>query len=294
MNSGLKQGKHQGIKNGNSLSNMQSGMKKGMHKNLSDKMHSQDPSLLKGIKRPLIFCIADFYTQPDGITTTMKDLCGSGFSLTCNAGGSYRPNPILRDIFNNKTSLDFQNTASFLIPSPTLNLGNYNATTFIFVLKLKNISTRAVYCIDDVTTPGGINLDIVTTLNTLRSTFRGGQAGSVTSSVYESYKSSAEMNDWMIITSKSRLGQPQGPGSEQELYVNGNLQKKFISSTFNVITTVYNTSQNIIIGNDNSTLSGTKGNGIKLGAVVVLPYWASETEQQRIENYFRWYYGNNF
>ena len=294
MNSGLKQGKHQGIKNGNSLSNIQSGMKKGMHKNLSDKMHLQDPALLKGIKRPLVFCIADFYTQPNNNTTTMTDLCGSGFSLTCAAGSSYRPTPIDNDIFYNKTSLDFQSSASFLIPSPTLNLGNYNGSTFIFVLKLKNISQRAVYCIDDVTTPGGMNLDIINTLNTLRSTFRGGEPGSITSSVFESYKSSAEMNDWMIITSKSRLGQPQGPGSEQELYINGNLQKKFISSNFDVITTLYTTSQNIIIGNDNSTLSGSKGNGIKLGAVLILPYWASETEQQRLENYFRWYYGNNF
>ena len=294
MQLGHQGGRLQGVKGGKGQANKHSGMKQGLHKLTQDKSHSQDPAELKGIKRPLIFCISDFYTQPSNIETRLLDLCGSGYALYCNAGGSYRPQPVPRDIFYNKTSMDFVNPSAYLVPIPTLNLGNYKEVTTIMVVKLKGQASKAVFTIDDTTTPGGLNLTIEDTENRVSSTFRGGQAGSVTSSKFETYKASGEMWDWMIITSKVRLAQPQGAGSEQELYINGNLQKKFVSSNFNVVTTAFNTSQNIIVGNDNSILSGTKGDGIKLGGIVVLPYWANETEQIRIENYWRSYYGNKF
>jgi hypothetical protein len=294
MQLGHQSGRLQGVKGGNGQANKHSGMKQGLHKLTQDKSHSQDPAELRGIKKPLIFCISDFYTQPSNIETRLLDLCGSGYALFCNAGGSYRPQPLLRDIFYNKTSMDFVNPSCYLVPTPTLSLTGYNALTTIMVVRLKGQSTKAVFTIDDTTTPGGLNILIEDTDNRLSSTFRGGQAGSVTSSKFETYKASGEMWDWMIITSKVRLGQPQGAGSEQELYINGNLQKKFVASNFNVITTAFAAGQNIIVGNDNSILSGTKGNGIKLGGIVVLPYWANETEQIRIENYWRSYYGNKF
>lgn len=294
MQLGHQSGRLQGVKSGREHSNKQSGLKQGLHKLTRDKTHSQDPAELTGIKKPLIFCISDFYTQPSGIETRLLDLCGSGYALYCNAGGSYRPQPIPKDIFNLKTSMDFVNPSAFLVPIPTLSLTGYNSITTIMVVKLKSIAARAIFTIDDTTTPGGLNLTIEDTENRVSSTFRGGQAGSVTNSKFETYKSSAEMGDWMIITSKVRLSQPQGAGSEQELYINGNLQKKFVSSNFNVVTTSFVGGQNIIVGNDNSILAGTKGDGIKLGGIVVLPYWANETEQIRIENYWRNYYGNKF
>lgn len=294
MQLGHQSGRLQGNKNGKGQANKHSGLKQGMHKLTRDKSHSQDPAELTGIKKPIIFCISDFYTQPSNIETRLLDLCGSGYALYCNAGGSYRPQPIPRDIFYNKSSMDFQNPSSYLVPVPTLSLSGYSAVTTIMVVKLKSAPTKAVFTIDDTTTPGGLNLTIEDAQNRVSSTFYGGQPGSVTNSKFETFKASGEMSDWMIITSKVRLGQPQGAGSEQEMYVNGNLQKKFVSSTFNVITTTFNSSQNIIVGNDNSILSGTKGDGIKLGGIIVLPYWANETEQIRLENYWRSYYGSKF
>lgn len=292
MQLGHQGGRLQGVKGGNGQANKHSGMKQGLHKLIRDKSHSQDPAELTGIKKPLIFCISDFYTQPSSIETRLLDLCGSGYALYCNAGGSYRPQPLLKDIFYNKTSMDFANASSFLTPIPTISLSS-NAITTIMVVKLKGQTTKSVFTIEDTTTPGGLNITIEDTDNRLSSTFRGGQPGSVTNSKFETYKASGEMSDWMIITSKVRLGQPQGEGSEQELYVNGNLQKKFVSSNFNVVTTAFVAGQNIIVGNDSIT-SGTKGDGIKLGGIVVLPYWANETEQIRLENYWRSYYGNKF
>lgn len=294
MQLGHQSGRLQGVKNGKGQANKHSGMKQGIHKLTRDKSHSQDPAELTGVKKPLIFCISDFYTQPSNIETRLLDLCGSGYDLYCNAGGTYRPQPLVKDIFNNKTSMDFVNASCYLVPIPTLALTNYNAVTTIMVVQLKGQASKAVFTIDDTTTPGGLNVTIEDTNNKLSSTFYGGQPGSVTNSKFETYKPSGEAWEWMIITSKVRLDQPQGAGSEQELYINGNLQKKFVSSTFNVITKAFNSAQNIIVGNDNSILSGTKGNGIKLGGIVVLPYWANECEQIRIENYWRSYYGNKF
>ena len=293
MQLGHQTGRLQGVKNGKGQSNKHSGLKQGMHKLTRDKTHSQDPAELTGLKKPIIFCISDFYTQPSSIETRLLDLCGSGYALYCNAGGSFRPQPISKDIFYNRTSMDFQSTSSYLTPIPTINLNGYNALTTIMVVKLKGLANKAIFTIEDTTSPGGLNLTIEDTSNRVSSTFYGGQPGSVTNSEFETFKPSGEMWEWIIITSKVRLGQPQGVGSEQEMYVNGNLQKKFVSSTFNVITTTFNSSQNIIIGND-SIISGTKGDGIKLGGIVVLPYWANETEQIRIENYWRSYYGNKF
>ena len=294
MNSGLLQGKNNGLKMGKSLSNKTSGLKKGLVKKLEDHTHMQDPKLLTGVKKPVIFCIADYYTQPDNSTTIMTDLCGSGYSLWCNAGSSYRPAPIVNDIFNNKTSLDFPNSASYLVPTPTPNFAGYKEFTYMTVVKLKGIAARIVYHIDDTITPGGVDLATIDTLNTLNQTMYGGQPGTITNSVYTTYKPASEMDDWLLITSKVRLSQPGGPGSEQELYIGGSLQHKLVSSNFNVVTTAYTSSQNLIIGNDNSILSGTKGNGTKIGSVLLLPYWVNESEQIRLENYFRHYYGYKF
>jgi len=293
MQLGHQSGRLQGIKSGTGQANKNNGLKQGIHKLIQDKAHSQDPAELKGIKKPLIFCISDFWTQPSSIETRLLDLCGSGYALFCNAGGSFRPQPTPNDIFYNKTSMDFANTSSYFVTTPTLALTGYNAITTIMVVKLKAQAGKVIFTIEDTTTPGGLNIIIEDTENRVSSTFRGGQAGSVTSSKFETYKASGEMGDWMIITSKIRLAQPQGAGSEQELYINGNLQKKFVSSNFDVVTTAFNSAQNIIVGND-STSTGANGNGIKLGGIVMLPYWANESEQIRIENYWRSYYGNKF
>jgi hypothetical protein len=258
------------------------------------------------VKKPLIFCIADFFTQPTSTTTTLLDIANTGFTLTCAAGGSIRPIPTLNDIHNKFTSMNFNNTQSFLIPSPTLDLKGYSAVTMIMVVKLKKIAARAIFTIDDMITPGGLNVDILNTSNTIQTTFYGGQPGSVTNSVYNSIQPTSEMEEWMILTVKVRLQEPAikptgtprlGPGSEQETYINGILQKKFISTspyTNNTTTPVFVSGQNIIVGNDNSILSGSKGNGIRLGGIVVLPYFANESEQIRLENYWRSYYGYKF
>ena len=160
------------------------------------------------------------------------------------------------------------------------------------VCKLKAIAAQVFY-IDSSITPGGVDLSMIDTNRTLRSIYYGGQPGSITNSQYDSFLSQGESSDWMILTLKYRLKQPGGAGSEQEMYVNGRLQHKLNSSTFNIITTSMTSGQTFIIGNTSIT-SGSRGNSMFFGSFLLLDYWMNESEQLRLENYFRWYYGNKF
>jgi hypothetical protein len=160
------------------------------------------------------------------------------------------------------------------------------------VCKLKAIAAQ-VFFIEDSIIPGGVDLSMVDTNRTLRSIYYGGQPGSITNSQYDSFLSQGESSDWMILTSKYRLKQPGGAGSEQEMYVNGRFQHRLNSTTFNIVTTSMTSAQELIIGNTSIT-SGTRGNSMFFGSFLLLDYWMNESEQLRLENYFRWYYGNKF
>ena len=46
--------------------------------------------------------------------------------------------------------------------------------------------------------------------------------------------------------------------------------------------------QSLVVGNS-AVSGGTRGDGIQLGAFLMTDYWLNESEQLRLENYFRWY-----
>jgi len=289
---GLNSGILQGVKSGLGMSNITSGLKGGIVQNIPDKNKMQNPLNLSGNKKPLIYCNADNLTTNTGTVITLTDLIGSGFTLTNAQGTSFTPDIIVKDIFNRRDSLDFNNAASSLYPTPSLNFNGDSEVSIIMVCKLKPIAAQVFY-IDDSITPGGVDLSMTDTNRTLRSIYYGGQPGSITNSQYDSFLSQGESSDWMILTLKYRLKQPGGAGSEQEMYVNGRLQHKLNSSTFNIITTSMTSGQTFIIGNTSIT-SGTRGNSMYLGSFLLLDYWMNESEQLRLENYFKWYYGNKF
>jgi len=292
LNTGMSKGIHQGVKSGLEMANIRSGLKGGVVSSIWDKSKMQNPLNLSGIKKPLIFCNADNLTTNTGTVITLTDLIGSGFTLTNAQGTSFTPDLVVKDIFNRRDSLDFNTAASSLYPTPDVNFNGKSEVSIIMVCKLKAIAAQVFY-IEDSITPGGVDLSMTDTNRTLRSIYYGGQPGSITNSQYDSFLSQDESSDWMILTLKYRLKQPGGAGSEQEMYVNGRLQHKFNSSTFNIITTSMTSAQTFIIGNT-SISSGTRGNSMSLGSFLLLDYWMNESEQLRLENYFRWYYGNKF
>jgi len=292
LNTGISRGLHQGVKSGLEMANIRSGLKGGVVSKIWDKSKMQNPINLSGNKKPLIFCNADSITTNLGNVITLTDLIGSGFTLTNAQGTNFTPDLIVKDIFNRRDSLDFNNGSCSLYPTPALNFNGKSELSIMMVCRLKPIAAQVFY-IQDSTTPGGVDLSTIDTNRTLRSIYYGGEPGTITNSQYDSFLSQGESSDWMILTLKYRLKQPGGSGSEQEMYVNGRLQHKFNSSNFNIITTTMTSAQTFIIGNT-SISSGSRGSGMSLGSFLLLDYWMNESEQLRLENYFRWYYGNKF
>ena len=252
----------------------------------------QDPSLLTGVKKPLIFCNADNITTNTGLVITLTDLIGSGFTLTNAQGGSFTPDLIERDIWNLRNALDFNDSRCSLYPTPTLNFSGDSEVSVMMVLKLKANASQIFYLFDNII-PGGIDLKMSDTNRTIRSIYYGGEPGNMKNSQYDSLTSQVEREDYMILTAKYRLKQPGGDGSEQEVYINGTLKKQLFSSNFELITTTMTAGQTMIVGNTSITTGGL-GLGMYFGSFLLFDYWLNESEQLRLENYFRDYYGHKF
>jgi hypothetical protein len=293
LNSGMSRGMHQGVKSGLAMSTMNSGMNSGVISSIWDKSKIQNPANLSGVKKPLIFNCADNIGSTSGTSITLTDLSSSGFTLTNNQGSSSTPDIIENGIFGTRDYLDFNNNACSLFPTPSLNFSGDSELSFMMVVRIKANSNNQVLFVSNSITPGGVDVSTIDSNRTLRSIFYGGQAGAITDSRYDTFLSQEEASDWMILTLKYRLKLPNGAGSEQEMYVNGRLQKKLFSSNFSVITTAMTSGQTFIVGNT-TTSAGSRGQAIQLGSFLLFDYWLNESEQLRLENYFRWYYGNSF
>ena len=74
-----------------------------------------------------------------------------------------------------------------------------------------------------------------------------------------------------------------------ELYINGKLNVNPVTTGF-VGSTSNFSSQSMNFGNDITQASG----GSQIAGALVLDYWANSSEQIRLENFFRWYYGFRF
>jgi hypothetical protein len=83
--------------------------------------------------------------------------------------------------------------------------------------------------------------------------------------------------------------QPTGVGSEMEIYLNGKLNMTPVTTTFGSSTsTMPNTGYSF--GNNSSATSA----GCHMASGIVFNYWLNTSEQIRIENFYRYYYGYRF
>ena len=290
---GFNQGRLQGVKTGLGMAGQRTGYAGGLTDGTANMDKLQDPVLLTGVKKPLFFCNADNVTTNTGLVITLTDLIGSGRTLTNAQGTNPTPDLNTLSIFNLRNSLDFNNGAGSLYPTPAFNLSGKSEYSVMMVIKI-DPATGYILQVQDLLSPGGLVLQVTDTNQTIRSTFYGGQGGSLTTSVYETAGiSQAERQDWMILTAKYQLNLSQGVGSEQEVYINGTLKKQLVSSNFNIVTTTMAATSTFVIGNDRESL-GSQGGNIHLGAFLMTDYWLNESEQLRLENYFRDYYGHKF
>jgi hypothetical protein len=174
-----------------------------------------------------------------------------------------------------------------------LSQTNTDSFTVIMVMKSKNTSGKYHFAFEGPTLPGGYELTQLTS-DSLQSKLYGNQAGAIRSSTYNTIDDVIDLQDWILVTVKCTLRQKNGEGSEQDLYINGKRQHVFSASTWTTpeVTTTFPTLQELSIGAANN--SSPNSNGMYFASFLLLPYWANESEQLRLENYFRKYYGKQF
>jgi hypothetical protein len=174
-----------------------------------------------------------------------------------------------------------------------LNITGTDSFTVIMVMKSKNTTGKYHFALEGPGLPGGYELKQQSETS-LQSTLYGNEPGLIRTSNYNTISNLTDLQDWCLITVKCTVKQKNGQGSEQELYVNGKYQHTLSSTTWTTpeAVTTFPASQDLTIGVDD--IASPSANGMYFAAFLMLPYWANESEQLRLENYFRWYYGKKF
>lgn len=301
LKTGITNGLNNGIKSGSTMSNPRTGLIGGLLRNMPDKDKMLNPANLSGNKKPLIYGLADYYTGEVGASTlTLNDIANTGNTWVSNGSTSNRPVPVLNSL-NGKTILNYNSSLAQLLPASTLSSAR-QAYTIMLMIKLNSSSSLTVIDSNSITA-GGI---LVTTPANSASVYRldsrfyssTSTGTTYTSDVGPTFSSSSantpeEFKQYMLLTIKYRLIQPNGDGSEQNMFINGRFHQILsgvdsfsptINSTFGIST--------LYIGNNSTGQAASVD--FKLGMAMVLPYWIEYAEQVKIENYFRWYYNYNF
>ena len=199
-------------------------------------------------------------------------------------------------VFNNRAAVTFDSTDAFStnnlsVPAMT------NTSEMTMIMVCKPVSTgRSVlfWKKDDNSDPvfvaaigdlsvefDGTNINVIFTGNPTTET--------------ATYRASDPriLNNWIILTVKARLSLPNGIGSAIDIHVNSMRKKTTISDTISSWSRVpVSTWSNPYIQFGNS--SQTTGGNNQIAAGFITEQWMNESEQLRVENYFRWYYGNSF
>jgi len=304
MSSGLTNGVLQGYKSGLGFSRMESGFKKGLLNGIRDHNKVQDPTVgLIADKIPTLFWVAD-YTRTGGVyPPTPNSTIGSTDGPFELIGGSLMvagSNPVFRKgVLNEKGYVDFSTSAD-RISSPTTTTGT-SEFTVCMVLRLSSILTGVLLQrISTGSTVGDIQITSIGGTK-IRVSFIG--SPTTTSSVYETYEptiattetisNGTNTNKWFILTVKFDLTQRNGNGSEMEIYIDGVKNMTPITTTFTGTTAA--TMPNVSIHFGNTTTSSNDVNyRCQIASAVVFNYWLSNSEQMRIENFYRYYYGHRF
>jgi hypothetical protein len=105
-------------------------------------------------------------------------------------------------------------------------------------------------------------------------------------------------NNWILLTVKARLSEPTGAGSCLDMFVNGTRNFNLVSDTIVSLPQIaIDTWVNdyINFGNHGSSGSpGNRGGNNQIAAGLIIESWINESQQIRLENYFRDYYGIKF
>jgi len=246
---------------------------------------TQDPTIgLIGNKRPLVLWLADYSVYSGTTLSSVYNLIPGGSGMSIGSSPAY----IEDGVFNTRSYIDFNSAADRVYTTSTSLMSGKNEITIVMLCKLTSTADRTLFYKIDSTitnTIGDLHVQSIGG-NKVRVTFIGNPT--TTSAVYETYDATIE-GSWFLLTVKARLYQPNGQGSELEIYVNGTQNQTPITTTF-VGSTSNFTSDPLYFGNNTSATAG----GSQIAGGFVADYWLNSVEQIRIENFFRWYYGYRF
>lgn len=302
LKSGLAiRGMQSGRATGSALANIESGYRAGLHNSLPNKEKMLNPINLTGDKKPLVYGLADFFNITGGNTTNLNDIANTGNYWLSNGSVVSRPIPYA-NVLGGKTILKYDGSSSVMEIANSLAIAR-NAYTIMCMIKLNGTPALSVIDSNQITA-GAIYVATPTSgasANQIRSRFYSATStGTIyTSDVGPTTSSSvantpAEFQDYMLLTCKFRLSQPSGPGSEQHMFINGRFhQILFGADNFSIAGSGTFTIPSLGIGN-NPGSQNSLALGFEMGMGLILPYWLENAEQEKIENYFRWYYNKSF
>lgn len=301
LESGLRQGRLQGRKTGLGMASSRSGLISGRTNGIANKDKMQDPVLLASAINdcPFFYWNADNLTVVGGNVTAITNLLGKYNPLTQSAISSMSvlsdPAYNLAAVFNNRAAVTFDSTDGFSTNNLSVpNMTNTSEMTMIMVCRPVSTSRSVLFWKKDTNSDpslatigdlsvefDGTNIDVFFIGNPTTQTAQ-----------YEAVDSTIK-NNWIILTVKARLSSPDGPGSFLDIFVNGKRCKTLVTDTITslprVATSTWANSY-IQFGNSNQTTGGNN----QIAAGFITEQWMNESEQLRLENYFRWYYGYNF
>jgi hypothetical protein len=297
INGGLRQGWLQGVKSGMGFAKMDGGLKKGIVSESGMHNRVQDPTLFLGSKKPSAFFLADFATATGAGAniSALQQLIPGATTFVLNSGVVWQP-PYRGNggVYNNRAYLDFNNTADAVYTNSSTMGSGKNEFTLMMVFRVSTASQAALFCSIDSTFSLTIGDLVVETYgDNVRVTFTGNPT--TTSSVYDTYDPTLQVgNHWHLLTVKARLYQPNGPGSEMEIWLNGKKDMTPVTTTFGASTGNFIGNTFVFGAYGQSVAGGFSRGGSNIAGAITFDYWLNPSEQIRMENYFRWYYGRRF
>ena len=301
LESGLRQGRLQGRKTGLGMASSRSGLISGRTNGIANKDKMQDPVLLASAINdcPFFYWNADNLTVVGGNVTAITNLLGKYNPLTQSAISSMSvlSNPAYNSaaVFNNRAAVTFDNNDAFSTDNLAVpNMTNTSEMTMIMVCKPVSVGRSVLFWKKDTNSDPSIatigDLSVEFDGSNINVVFNGDPTSET--ATYRAVDSTIE-NNWIILTVKARLSLPNGIGSAIDIHVNGKRCKTLVTDTITslprVATSTWANSY-IQFGNSNQTTGGNN----QIAAGFITEQWMNESEQLRLENYFRWYYGYNF
>jgi len=298
---GFTQARLQGVKTGLGMAGRRTGFASGFTDGTAYPTKLQDPVLLASARNdcPYFYWNSDNMTLSGNNVTAVTNLLREFNPLTQSDISAFTvagdPLRVSAAVANNKATIQFDSNDSFGFLNTTgPNMTNTAEMTLMMVCRATT-NGGVLFCKTDETTfPGtGTSGDLIVE-TTVDKDFQITYLGDVYStSNYEIYKTNnpqTRSGQWVLLTVKARLSLPKGSGTSIEIYVNGT---KTMINTFGPITSFINTTWSnryIAFGNGPSLTNG----GSDIAAGLIIEQYINESEQLRLENYFRDYYGIKF